>query len=185
MQAKDFPQSVHLAPSDLIFNEKEDYSFLYGGEKRGTVGNLAADRAPEWNLFVVVDYDEESKTYALAFPRVRFLDGVVHLGQDKLSSEELDRQDRIMQRTSNKCACPSPFQGDSFYCHCGAEKRRQESYSLSFQSVGEQGGHYMVKTFVASNIPCLLYLEHTRVGYLEHLDEPLIFCRGTHEPRMF
>lgn len=178
-----YDQIVKLHPSDLIFGlESENISLP---PQYGIVGNLAVDGAPEWNLFVIVGYKEESNTFSLIFPRIRLIKGVLHLGQDKLCPEEIKKQTSIRLYPNSRCKCAQLGQSASFYCECGAYSYVKKTYAESFKSVGKKAGYYKVKDFTLDKLPCFLNLARTNLDYLEFLDEPLFFCPETCTPCMF
>jgi hypothetical protein len=170
-------------PCDLIFGLNP--ATISIPPQYGIVGNLRVDGAPRWNLFVIVGYEEKTKTFSLVFPRIRLIRGVLHLGQDKLCPEEIKKQTFIRQSPNSRCICAQLTKEVGFYCHCGAYDYVKKTYVESFESIGKQAGYYKVKTFTVDKLPYFLDLERTNLDYLEYLDEPLFFCPQTNTPCMF
>lgn len=156
-------------PKTLIFNEsanRQDWS-LPDEPKVGTVGCFTADRAPNWDLFVIVGYDQETHTITAIFPRLRLNDktGTIEVGQDKLNESF---------ETTVKCECPPPCQGDDFGCHCGAYERINDEYLETFKEMPEDTLYESV-SFTHYNFRKFnwIYHEHVWKKSLKELDYPM------------
>lgn len=158
-------------PKNLIFNnlgkDVDRYWSLPQKPEIGTVGCFTADRAPNWDLFVVVDFDEKTHMITAIFPRL-ILDensGNVLIGQDKLNE---------CWHCDIQCECPAPRQGDDFGCHCGASEKINEQYHKTFKEMPDNT-KYEAITFVHYQFREFnwIYHEHVKKEYLYELDYPM------------
>nr|WIL04555.1 hypothetical protein Cduv_75 [Cedratvirus duvanny] len=169
-----------LKPSDLIFSTSELYEDLPENSLYGMVGNMGADRCPDWNSFVVVDHDKEKNIYSVVFPRVKMVDGVLQLGQDRLSPKELQRQTDIIRDSVNFCKCTQPLRGSSCLCVYCFDRHVHKIYTNTFEGVGEQG-QYIIHTY--HNLQSgPIFVEHTKVERLCDLDRPILICNKNDHP---
>jgi hypothetical protein len=100
----------------------------------GIVGNFGADRADDWNRFIVIN-DNGDKINVI-FPRMLLIDDEIVLGKDKISEKYVP---------SVNCECPLPSQGDDFCCHCGADKEQTREYMSMFESVSDDYEYEIVE----------------------------------------
>lgn len=119
-------QEYHsIKPEDLIFYEGKDpvWRVFPKEPTRGVVGCFTADRAPDWDIFVVMDYNKDTNLIKAIMPRIRLNNRTIELGQDKLTEK---------YKTKIKCTCPLPSQGDDFSCDCGAYELIGTDYKTTF-----------------------------------------------------
>ncbi|SPN79232.1 Hypothetical protein BRZCDTV_225 [Brazilian cedratvirus IHUMI] len=177
---------VSLKASDLKFSSPEErYEDLPENPLYGMVGNITADRYPSWNIFVVVGYDKESDVCSVVFPRIKCVDGVIQLGQDKLSPQELKIQMKVVEESENFCHrdCINPVRGVTRLCVSCYEQRLHEMYAKTFESVGEEG-QYIVCTYHNLKSYSLL-VQYSRIEDLDYLDIPLIICSENDKPCLY
>lgn len=149
-------------PKNLIFRETgiDDWSIPIS-PAIGTVGCFSADRAPNWDLFIIVGFDEVTHMITAIFPRVRLNKETneIQIGQDRLNEN---------YQTDIKCNCKTPCQGDDFFCHCGADRRLQEEYKKTFIEASEDT-QYEAHSFIHEHFRKFdwTYHEHITKRYLE------------------
>ena len=152
-------------PQNLIFNESNDWS-LPEQPQIGTVGCFTADRAPDWDLFVIVDFNPETHLITAIFPRLKLNmeTGNISVGQDKLNENFQD---------TTECVCPLPSQGDDFGCHCGAYETIKEKYHNTFNEMPENTMYNSI-SFVHFNFRKFDWIYHGHVSkkQVDSLDYP-------------
>lgn len=160
-------KQYYACPRNLIFNETDNWE-LPTSPNIGTVGCFVADRAPPWDLFVIVDFNEETHTLTAICPRIRLTDEKkVQIGQDKITEEFYD---------DTECVCPPIQQGDDFYCNCGAFEKINENYRNTFVEAPEDTQYKAIKfvhyDFMKFN---WIYHEHVKkdVAELKILEYPM------------
>jgi len=144
-------------PKELLFNEAKGWEnwALSDVPQIGTVGCFCADRAPSWDLFIVVDFDKETHTITAIFPRMRYDEETdqIKIGQDKLKETF---------QTTITCKCSAPCQGDDFCCHCGADELIREEYQKTFEEVADID--YETRSFVHDKFRKFDYVYHQHVN---------------------
>jgi hypothetical protein len=112
------PSSIYVRPHLGAFKYKSDDILI------GELGHFTADRAPNWDPFVVVWVAENRRTIGVIFPVIFRVDNRLKFGQDCMSwNPNLHYQ----------CTCPSPSQGEDFGCNCGASDQRDEAHRELYQ----------------------------------------------------
>lgn len=130
---------IKLLPENLVFSATNKRVPLQ--PEYGTVCACIStkDDTGFWNVFVIVDSDIDN--LYVAFPRVRFLDGKIELGQDKMNYVD----------SMADCTC-NRFTGDGviYRCGCGAVSKRDAEYKKTFIA----GNNEYVVAKVPRNIYC-------------------------------
>lgn len=167
-------QEYHsIQTTDLIFYEDKDeswFGFPYE-PTRGIVGCFGADRSAEWDIFVVIDFNKQTDKIKAIMPRIRFINGIIELGQDKLTED---------YKHNIECKCPPFRQGDDFDCGCGAVDSIRNDYKLSF--LKQDNTNYSVVEFEHfNNTQCktgkypgfeLLFMMKNMKNMINNLERP-------------
>ena len=135
---------------------------------QGIVGCFVGCRGRDWDLFVVVDYDEENKIISAVFPRLRInSSGELSLGKDKTTETV-----KVF-----KCTHSSSYQKYGFcqycdqYCSCGAYYDRTNLvYGKLFEKVGIDYRYNIINVKVPT---CGIYLGFVKKEIINDLNIPL------------
>lgn len=138
---------------------------------KGMVGCFMADRADDWNVFVVVDFDEELKRVDAIFPRLRFAaNGDLEWGQDRITE---------VYESPVECVCPPICQGSDFRCYCGASDTTNAHYATTFKPMDDANHSYKVDSF-DHDPSAFSYIFYGFLRKRDLFDQPLVdvFCRS-------
>lgn len=158
---KDMVPHIAFLPDDADGESWENFPAV---PVKGMVGCFMFDRADDWNVFVVVDFDEELKRVHAIFPRLRFA-----------ANGDLEwDQDRITEVYESSVACVCPPKGASA-CNCGAVDTNNAHYATTFKPIYDDEHSYVVDTFNHDEI-AFPYIDYKFLRKRDLFDQP--FCTG-------
>lgn len=122
----------------------------------GRVGAFMADRCPDWNMFVIVGYNEEANQLTVVYPRIFYqfpisvtiefinkyggnLFDIVRNGDGHLLKKEylVFGQDRSVESFEPVSKCTCYYEQGQDICGCGAVEYNNELYKKTFESRGQ------------------------------------------------